>query len=201
MIDFGTNGQGSVVVSLRKYFPVSLVVGLLLPDYLSLFETRLMLRVLRRFKSFSWSVLVLLADAAITGVTSLVGAIAGTDYASAFYRDDWTGRLLDLLTLPGLAVNVFDMPIRQVMGKVMLGPVAHHGYESILFYPGLFSCLWLWLYAGSGFLLKFARRFDVGFDWFNRKFDIEKKPLSAIGLVAGCIVAVLWWGVVVVRMI
>lgn len=49
----------------------------------------------------------------------------------------------------------------------------------------IFSSIWLWLYAGSGFLLKAARRFDIGFDWFNRKFDIEKKPLSAIGLVAG----------------
>jgi hypothetical protein len=52
---------------------------------------------------------------------------------------------------------------------------------------------WLWLYAGSGFLLKVARRFDFGFDWFNRKFDIEKKPLQSIGLVAGALVAVVYW--------
>jgi hypothetical protein len=52
----------------------------------------------------------------------------------------------------------------------------------------------VWLYAGSGFLLKAARRFDIGFQWFNRKFDIEKKPLSAIGLVAGALVAVVDWG-------
>src|ERR1035437_8772791 len=41
-----------------------------------------------------------------------------------------------------------------------------------------FTSIWLWLYAGSGFILKAARRFDIGFDWFNRKFDIEKKPLQ-----------------------
>ena len=23
-----------------------------------------------------------------------------------------------------------------------------------------------------------GRRFDIGFDWFNRHFDIEKKPLQ-----------------------
>jgi hypothetical protein len=39
-----------------------------------------------------------------------------------------------------------------------------------------------------------ARHFDIGFGWFNRKFDIEKKPLSAIGLVAGALVAVAYWG-------
>jgi hypothetical protein len=56
--------------------------------------------------------------------------------------------------------------------------------------PACFKSIWLWLYAGSGFLLKAARRVDIGFDWFNRHFDIEKKPLQSIGLVAGAIVAV-----------
>jgi len=47
------------------------------------------------------------------------------------------------------------------------------------YFPAFFTSiwLWLWLYAGSGFLLKAARRFDIGFDWFNRHFDIERKPL------------------------
>ena len=68
----------------------------------------------------------------------------------------------------------------------------------IFWLPTFFTSIWLWLYAGSGFLLKAARRFDIGFDWFNRKFDIEKKPLSSIGLVAGAIVAVVYWGAVTV---
>jgi hypothetical protein len=65
-------------------------------------------------------------------------------------------------------------------------------------YPAFFTSIWLWLYAGSGFLLKAARRFDLGFDWFNRKFDIEKKPLQSIGLVAGALVAVVYWTAVIV---
>ncbi len=71
--------------------------------------------------------------------------------------------------------------------------------RGMVLYPAFFTSIWLWLYAGSGFLLKAARRFDIGFDWFNRKFDIEKKPLSAIGLVAGALVAVVWWIVVLIR--
>jgi hypothetical protein len=62
-------------------------------------------------------------------------------------------------------------------------------------FPTFFTIIWLWLYAGSGFVLKAARRFDVGFAWFNRKFDIERKPLQSIGLVAGSIVAVIYWSV------
>ena len=64
---------------------------------------------------------------------------------------------------------------------------------------GVLAGMVLRLYAGSGFLLKAARRFDIGFDWFNRRFDIEKKPLQSIGLVAGALVAVVYWTAVVVR--
>jgi hypothetical protein len=72
---------------------------------------------------------------------------------------------------------------------------------ALWFYPALFTSIWLWLYAGSGFLLRFARRFDIGFHWFNSKADIEHKPLSAIGLVAGALVAVIWWTVLIVKWI
>jgi hypothetical protein len=93
-----------------------------------------------------------------------------------------------------------DFPIGAVVSAVLDN--IRHGFPyggATWFVPAFFTSIWLWLYAGSGFLLKFGRRFDVGFDWFNRKFDIENKPLSAIGLVAGSLVAVLWWTVAVVR--
>ncbi len=51
----------------------------------------------------------------------------------------------------------------------------------------------------GGLLLKAARRFDIGFDWFNRKFDIEKKPLQSIGLVAGALVALAYWTAALIR--
>jgi hypothetical protein len=84
---------------------------------------------------------------------------------------------------PGSAVRV----VQSVSEPTAMG---------LWFYPALFTSIWLWLYAGSGFLLKAARRFDIGFLWFNSKADIEKKPLSAIGLVAGSIVRSFggrWW--------
>lgn len=67
--------------------------------------------------------------------------------------------------------------------------------------PTLFFSIWLWLYAGSGFVLKSARRFDIGFQWFNRRFDVEKKPLQSIGLVAGALVALIYWAAVIVNRI
>jgi hypothetical protein len=57
---------------------------------------------------------------------------------------------------------------------------------------------WKERFRTFGFPLKAARRFDIGFEWFNRKFDIEKKPLQCIGLVAGALVAVVYWAAVIV---
>lgn len=66
------------------------------------------------------------------------------------------------------------------------------------FGSALFTSIWLWLYAGSGFLLKAAQRFDISFGWFISNADIEKKPLQSIGLVAGAVVAVVYWAAVIV---
>jgi hypothetical protein len=64
--------------------------------------------------------------------------------------------------------------------------------------PAFITSIWLWLYAGAGFLLKGARRFDRLVDWMNTHMDIEKKPLQSIGLVAGALVTLVYWAVVAV---
>jgi hypothetical protein len=76
--------------------------------------------------------------------------------------------------------------------------VARWDLNVAFYYPTCLTAIWLWLYALSGILLKAARRFDIGFEWFNQKFDIEKKPLQSIGLVAGALVAIVYWTAVIV---
>lgn len=66
-------------------------------------------------------------------------------------------------------------------------------------FPTFFTTVWLWLYAGSGFLLIAGRRFQIGFQWFIRWADIEKKPLNCIGFVAGNLAALVYWAAVIVR--
>jgi hypothetical protein len=138
-------------------------------------ETRVILSALRRSRRVVAWLLYLLADLAFTIVTAYL-----------FFG------LLDKLT------RVVNYP---TSGFEVWWPMSLNRYileEKFNYLPSLLTSIWLWLYAGSGFLLKAARRFDIGFDWFNRHMDIEKKPLQSIGLVAGAIVAVVYWGTVVV---
>ncbi len=90
------------------------------------------------------------------------------------------------------------MPFTGKLYKVTGDPVNVKLHQLLVRIPFLLTCAWLWLYVAVGFLLKGARRFDVGFDWFNRHADIEKEPLSSIGLVAGAIVAMVYWSIVVI---
>jgi hypothetical protein len=109
-----------------------------------------------------------------TTMTAMVGLLLANDPPWAITLSDWKD-----------SFNSFFTSKNHPMGRALI-PSA------------MCTSVWLWLYAGSGFVLKTARRFDIGFDWFNRHFDIEKKPLQSIGLVAGAIVACVYWAVVVV---
>jgi hypothetical protein len=174
-------------------------------DYISLFKTRLLLSISAHAGSTFIRSCILLSDAVITWVfvsivfvvltAAILKVIMGHSITIAFHEGLW-----ELLRRP-------TMPLK---GQVVFGLVSYgfpdetHVKASmdvapIVTYPAFFTSIWLWLYAGSGFLLRAARRFDVGFAWFNSKVDIERKPLSAIGLVAGAIVAVAWWTVVAVQ--
>jgi hypothetical protein len=66
-------------------------------------------------------------------------------------------------------------------------------------FASLASSIWLWLFVSSGLLLRAARSMKVGFSWFNKTFDIRKKPLACLGLVAGAVCAALWWGHLIIR--
>jgi len=67
--------------------------------------------------------------------------------------------------------------------------------------PALSVSVWMWLPLVAGLMLKAGRRLDIGLAWFNRRFDIEKKPHQAIGLVAGVLVAIFYWTLAMVRAI
>ena len=152
-------------------------------DYISLLKSRLFIQVMERQTKVFQLVGVLLLDTVLTGIWS--GVVVFWTVGTAFL----------LATRPyGLLAAA-----RELYGGTYGSQegVAFNPMFQPFFYSAFFTSIWLWLYAGAGFLLKAACRFDIGFDWFNRKFDIEKKPLQSIGLVSGAIVAMVYWSAVV----
>jgi hypothetical protein len=154
------------------FFACSIPVGSIIPDYLTLLETRIILRIMG--DQISRWVFLLVLDLALTFATAIVWTTSVMALIETSHSHQWLWQFQSLF---------FD-------AETPLG--------WIVIPSAVFTSIWLWLYAGSGFLLKAARRFDIGFEWLNRKFDIEKKPLQSVGLVAGAFVAVVYWAAVIV---
>ena len=178
-------------------------------DYLSLVESRMCLSFMRQHDGVLALITMVVLDLLFT---LLFSSIAGTAWASfqtinrEFYmlglpRSEFFGGWLSSIFVEFICRFRF-YPIFTLTGLRPSYMVAGEGvaYNFALPYyaSALFTSIWLWLYAGSGFLLKSTCGLDIGFEWFNRKFDIEKKPLQCIGLISGSLVAVVYWVVVIV---
>lgn len=139
-------------------------------DYISLLETRLMIHLLLQTTNV-WIVwLLLILDVALTTCTFCLGFVVSQQIAT-----DWFPR--------ALFANMLETDLQLGFVNVRIWhdlPYAFRflGYPSVFLYASLLTSIWLWLYALSGFLLRAARRFDIGLQWFSHKVDIEKKPLS-----------------------
>jgi hypothetical protein len=54
----------------------------------------------------------------------------------------------------------------------------------------------MWIPIVAVFVLKAARRLDIGVAWFTKYFD--KKPIRNIGIVTGAFFAILFWAAAVI---
>jgi len=168
-----------------------------IPNYLALLETRYVLRWLTHWRSNTGTIALLVLDCYLTLVTATAGAGASIVVFTFLIMTRFRQHPSVLTALTDFILTFVSTGFQNLI-KGWTMPVAGYAHRPELFFPAFFTSIWLWLYAGSGFLLKAARRFDLGFDWFNRHFDIEKKPLQSIGLVAGALVAVVYWTAVIV---
>ncbi len=171
----------------NRYDVLSVLTANILPDYIAYLLTRTSLRLMIRKPYLSlWVALTGLEVLAIFYLSSIAFTFAFFFYGfsdpsyrvNEFLADIWQHAIL----------RPFN-PVRTLLGARDLFYV----------FPAFFTTLWLWLYAASALILRAARRFDLAFQWFTRKLDIEEKPFSAIGFVAGGLVTVLWWAFVLVQ--
>jgi hypothetical protein len=140
------------------------------PDYGSLLATRRFIGLMSRHNTVAWIIAILVANVLASGVIAC---------ASTF--------LVAILLVYVVGGDFYGIA----------GPL----FAELAFITGISSMItssWLWLYAGAAFLLKGARRVDALVGWMNTHMDIERKPLRSIGIVAGAIVALVYWAAVAV---
>jgi len=181
--------------------PVFIIVFCVFPDYLTLLKTRYTLAGIIRCKAVLARIILILADAYLTTLFASVALRSGSILLSQseywhFYRGaDYIDSILIGMQIAGHDLWGSLTMTTATPGYFSLGVLkeATKAGRFLALYPAFFTSIWLLLYTTSSSFIKFARRFDIGLQAFNRICDIERKPLSAIGLVAAVLAALICW--------
>lgn len=175
-----------------------------LPDYVSLLETRYMIRWLIKSNSTMQKLFPIFIDFMATTLISFFTVAAFTFYGSfLFVKAFTTFAEIPLPTLHQALRFVISEPIlffeqvylTYISGILFRPSVASLGrfdIPAIFIYSTYFTSLWVWLYTISGLVLKLFRLFDPGINFFRKVFDIENKPLRSIGYVSALLITLIY---------
>jgi hypothetical protein len=181
------NGVFAVGITTIVLFTINV-----LPDYLSLGETRFILWILKPRRSFWFVVFVLICDLgfSLAGPFYLGMTLIHWDPVLPFPFNRmvmWVGESLFYEMYKDYRLGVSAVPSSSEVAMLT------HLHRVVWAYPSILMSAWIWLYVVASILIKLGHRFDIGFAWFNRHMNIEEKPLQSIGIVLGGIVAVICW--------
>ena len=135
----------------------------LIPDYISLIETRYLLNYLQNTNSILKICCVLIIDLLVTGLIFILFMISS-------------------VTLYGLiAYKVIYMPdLDYILKKyILMHPWEVYPFPlGFYFYTTFFTSIWLWLYGISAFLIKTYNMSSLGSSKILKILDIENKPMG-----------------------
>jgi hypothetical protein len=157
---------------------IGVIAGMLnlLPDYLSLLETRFVLRRMAKggagaFKLLGW----LIFDAVVTlGIFTTA-----------------------LLLLLGLTVS--EDPVEVVVYTIVPSLLSIFGVQNvfalwgIFLYSTFFISVWVWLYAFSGIAVRLVYRAKGIQTFVDKHLDVTTRPLSVMGVVLIVVFTIVYW--------
>lgn len=132
-----------------------------IPNYLSLLETRFVLRWMTKNPSAGKNLLGLAIDAVATMVIAV---------GFAFLSDKFWLRIVELTGL------IYKFGILAMI-------VSNFLIASVLF-SSAWTSVWLWLYTLSGFVVKILQYLGVLADQLKLFLDIDSKPIRSLGFVS-----------------
>lgn len=199
---------GVIITLLTSIFSVA-VLGLgrivshiivfnFLPDYLSLLESRYVIKWLSKKDSLPVVVMLLIVDFIIT----------------AFIWQVWFAIIV--VTHMHIVLNVLGLgsepfPFWEVFSGTVAAWIKYFWligsyfllvpfdqrdastvFTSAMFYSTFFTSVWVWLYVCSGLTVRFINRVGRGLGIFAGFLDIEDKPILCIGFFACFVITILF---------
>jgi hypothetical protein len=173
---YGGSHEG---LAIPKFLAIQIAANLV-PDYASLAASRAAFRMMTRRPTASVSAmsiaLLVAAGAAATVLSTNISF--GLSYVLDVEEPVALSGPLDHEAWRRLATN-------------RIAPYAGSTLGSLV--AAFAAIAWAVLYWASVAGVRLAKGSQTALNWFNRQFDIEKKPLQAIGVLAGAIAAAIFW--------
>ena len=183
------NGATNVPLLLVLYGGAAVVTNII-PDYLSLVESRFVLGKMSESRSALGRLAWLGVDACattaivfcflwISGLLLLPLVPENSLYAvGCLTRDNFTfARMVDI----AIAGLTFSTPPGTI----------NYDVSGVYIFSSFFTSFWVWLYLGSGLLLRLAQRIPGLRDFLRDACRIEDYPLRVLALVSGLVALVL----------
>lgn len=131
-----------------------------IPDYISLFQTRLILKYIEH-AGIRWLSVLLVLDLIITGLIFALG-------------------LGIFIILAGVNVDIYLSILSDMIQFRSLGNRPPVG---ILFYSTFFTSVWLYLFLAASISVKFLHSMGRIGNWIITIIEVEKKPFQSMGLI------------------
>lgn len=162
-------------------------------DYISLLETRYMIKYLGDNYSIRRLWFVLIADLILTyiilmGITLFYFKFIYFEY----FVTEWK-------PVEGIFNYLYNK--KNVISSLKMGVIKTGWFSmGVLFYSAFFTSIWLWMYAIAGYLIKFINFVKKKFAASSTIFDIHKKPLLFIGFYAAIFQTIIYfiWKIITV---
>jgi hypothetical protein len=173
------------------------VLWSLVPDYIDLYKTRLVLNFLSKLHHPRLTLLaaLIVGDLAFTSFLFYINMLlveAASEVPLLFFYPQLRVifeplTLLDILQAFIVGVGHSFINLFSTQSLSMLFPVITLRSEisfSIIFYAGLMPSIWLWLYVLALFITRVALRSEPLFKRLRWFLNVEKNPFRSVGVVA-----------------
>lgn len=164
----------------------------LLPDYVSLLESRYIIQRMSAVQHSTGRILSLLVLDVVFTVSIFLAALFLFVSIVVYYFGGTAEAALGFYALAIddiLSHGVFLSAEREML------PLG------IFFYSTFFTSVWVWLYAISGLVVKLEGYLGIGFSRLKWFLDIENKPLHSLGVISMLLVTLIYLGVGFYRLV
>lgn len=149
---------------------ISAIIMNTIPDYLSLLESRYIIKIMSNKKSNATILILLFVDLIITGIIFLFFMLIGRNVAliltvDGYYNYIETKGFLDYFISDSILVFEFATGFRiTIVGTIP---------DSIWLFSTYFTSVWVWLYIFTGFMMRVGRAFDIAMNVVKEYLNLE----------------------------